>query len=236
MGGFKLKKKIMSTGNVIIRPKPQDIPITLKQVSRYAGGSRYRMDTDMGKKAASVLEEAINLIDPALIYSVHGISQLHNDIRTGLLLPENAEEAPKVAVCICTLGPKLETAVSEAMQSGDGLHGVLLDAAGVGLLESLGQLSFSDIRTAARIHNLYAGCRSGPGYNLVPMEAQIHLFSMVDSTDIGVSLTNSLVMIPSKSLSFFVVLYKTPQAETDAYKCRACNLMDCPYRIGKARD
>jgi cobalamin-dependent methionine synthase I len=153
-------------------------------------------------------------------------------MRTGLLLAENSEEAPKIAGCICTLGPKLETSVSEAMQTGDGLRGVLLDAAGVGLLESLGNLSFAHVRNEARKNNLFAGCRSGPGYNHVPMEAQIHLFSMVDSTGIGVSLMNSLVMIPAKSLSFFVVLHKKPHAETDAYKCRACDLTDCPYRIG----
>lgn len=221
----------MSTGNVIIRPKPQDLAVTIKQVARYTGGSRYRMDADMEKKAGSVLEEAINLIDPALVYSVHEISQLHYDMHTGLLLSENTEEAPKIAGCICTLGPKLETSVSEAMQTGDGLRGVLLDAAGVGLLESLGNLSFAHVRNEARKNNLFAGCRSGPGYNQVPMEAQIHLFSMVDSTGIGVSLMNSLVMIPAKSLSFFVVFYKKPHAESDAYKCRACDLTDCPYRI-----
>jgi hypothetical protein len=222
----------MNTGNVIIRPKPQDLAVTIKQVARYTGGSRYRMDADMEKMAVSVLEETINLIDPALVYSVHEISQLHYDMRTGLLLSENTEEAPKIAGCICTLGPKLETSVSEAMQTGDGIRGVLLDAAGIGLLESLGNLSFAHVRNEARKNNLFAGCRSGPGYNQVPMEAQIHLFSMVDSTGIGVSLMNSLVMIPAKSLSFYVVLHKKPHAETDAYKCRACDLTDCPYRLG----
>jgi hypothetical protein len=76
-------------------------------------------------------------------------------------LPENTEEISKVAACICTLGPKLDMAVNEAMQAGDGLHAALLDAAGVGLLESLGHLSFSHICTEARKHNLFAGCRSG---------------------------------------------------------------------------
>jgi hypothetical protein len=232
MGGYNIKKKHMTSDNIIIRPKPLDLAITVKQVARYAGGSRYRMDADMEKKALSVLEEAINLIDPALVYSIHEISHLHYDIRTGLFLPENTDETPKVAGCICTLGPKLETAVSEAMQTGDGLHGALLDAAGVGLLESLGHLSFSHIRTEARQHNLYAGCRSGPGYNHVPMEAQVHLFSMADPTDIGVSLTRSFVMIPSKSLSFFVVLHKHSHGDTDGYKCGVCDLADCPYRIG----
>jgi hypothetical protein len=47
-------------------------------------------------------------------------------------LPENADEASEVAVCICTLGTDLDFAVHEAMKAGDGLCAALLDAAGVG--------------------------------------------------------------------------------------------------------
>jgi hypothetical protein len=222
----------MTTRNIIIRPKPQDLSITVKLVARYAGGSRYHMDADMKKKTVSVLEKAGNLIHPAFVYSVHEISQLHNEIRTGLFLPKNATETPKVSACICTLGPKLDMEVGEAMKAGDGLHAALLDAAGVGFLESLGHLSFSHIRDQARNYDLFAGCRLGPGYNQVPMEAQIHLFSMVDSKGIGVSLMNSLVMFPAKSLSYFVVFHKQSHLQTDAYKCGVCDLVDCPYRIG----
>jgi hypothetical protein len=226
----------MSTKSIIIRPKPQDLSITLKQVARYAGGSRYRMDENMEKKTVLVLEEALNLVDPALVYSVHDISELPNNIRTGLSLPENADEAPEVAVCICTIGPKFDIAVTEAMKAGDGLRASLLDATGVGLLESLGHLSFSYIRSKARHNDLFAGCRAGPGYNHMPMEAQIHLFSMVNSAGIGVSLMDSLVMIPAKSLSFLVIFYKKPPVKNDVYKCSVCNLTECPYRIAQAKD
>jgi hypothetical protein len=220
----------MSTGNIIIRPKPLDLSITMKQVARYAGGSRYRMDERIKKKTALVLKEAENLILPAFVYSVHEISEICNETRAGLFLPDNDIEISKVAACICTLGAKLDMAIGETIQAGDGLHAALLDAAGVALLESLAHLSFSHIRDHAQKYKLFAGCRSGPGYNHVPMEAQNHLFSLVDSTSIGVCLMNSLAMTPPKSLSFFVVLYKNSNV-TDTYKCNACNQKDCPYRI-----
>ena len=224
----------MSTGNVILRPEPRELSLTVKQVARYSGGSRYRMSPDMEKKAGSVLKKAFFLIEPALVYSVHDLSQLSKEIRTGLLLPESSDQAPEMAACICTLGRELEMGASEAMKSGDGLHAVLLDAAGVGLLESLGHISLSRIRSEARKRSLYAGCRLGPGYNRVPLQAQVHLFSMVDAKAVGVSLMNSMVMIPAKSLSFFVIFYRHPIAEKDVYKCEACELTDCPYRIGSA--
>jgi hypothetical protein len=220
----------MSTGNIIIRPKPQDLSITMKQVARYAGGSRYRMDKRIKKKTSLVLEEAGNLIVPAFVYSIYEISELCDETRAGLFLPANDIEISKVAACICTLGAKFDMAIGETMQAGDGLHAALLDAAGVSFVESLGHLSFSYIRDQARNYKLFAGCRSGPGYNHVPMEAQNHLFSLVDSTSIGVCLMNSLAMTPTKSLSFFVVLYKNPNV-TDTYKCGTCNQKDCPYRI-----
>jgi cobalamin-dependent methionine synthase I len=98
------------------------------------------------------------------------------------------------------------------------------------LLESLGHLSFSHVRNQARKYNLFAVCRLGPGYNHVAMEAQNHLFSLVDSTSIGVFLMNSLTMTPAKSLSFFVVFYKKPNV-ANTYKCGTCDQRDCPYRI-----
>lgn len=220
-----------STKRFIIRPKPQDLSITVNLLARYAGGSRYRMDKDMEKKAVLVLEEANNLIDPALVYSVHDISRLDKDFPMELLLPENGEKAQKLSVCVCTLGPKLETEVVQAMKSGDVLRGMLLDAAGVGMLESLGNLSFSHVHREARKYDLFAGCRFGPGYNRVPMETQVNLFALVDAAAIGVSLTRSLVMIPAKSLSFFVVFYKEPHSKSNTYKCGTCDLKECSYRI-----
>lgn len=224
----------MIYGNVIIRPKPQELTVTVKQIARYSGGSRYRMNAVMKKKALLILEKASNLIEPALVYSVHDISLLKKEIRSELLLPENADHAPKLAVCICTLGSKLETAVREAMKSGDALPAVLLDAAGVGFLESLGVLALSHIRNEAKKHNLHTGCRLGPGYNQVPIEAQVHLFSLTNPEGIGVSLSDSMVMNPAKSLSFYIIFYTHPYAESDIYKCATCDLANCPYRIGSA--
>lgn len=220
--------------NVIIRPKAQELAITVKQIARYSGGSRYRMNPGMQKKALPILKKASNLIEPALVYSVHEISHLKKEIRSKLLLPENMDHAPKLAVCICTLGPKLEAAVSEAMKSGDALHAVLLDSAGVGFLESLGALALSHIRNEAKKHHLHTGCRLGPGYNHVPIEAQVHLFSLTNPEGIGVSLMDSMVMNPAKSLSFYVIFYTHPHAESDIYKCATCDLANCPYRISPA--
>lgn len=216
---------------IITRPKPEDLPLTLKQIARYAGGTRYRMDDEMKKLAASIMDKAKRLVFPALVYAVHDVSDLKKDIRDKLFSFGPSEDVSKVAACVCTLGPNLETEVNKMMKNGSALEGLFFYAAGVGLLESLANLSFAHITTLARNCDLYPGCRFGPGFNNIPMDFQAYLFSMVDSANIGVSLTDSMVMIPAKSWSFFVFLHKKAPPETNVNKCYRCSMETCPYRI-----
>lgn len=218
------------TENIIIRPNPEDLFLTLKQLARYAGGSRYRMDKNMEKMVESIPDMAKELVSPAFIYTVHDASGLKNDLHKRVSFFETVNDISKIAVCICTLGPKLENEVGKMMQTGSSLEAVFLDAAGVGLLESLGNLSYFQICGEAEKYDLFAGCRLGPGYNQVPMDFQMDIFSMVDSNRIGVSLTDSMVMVPVKSLSFFVFFHNKTPAKTDGYKCSTCSLENCVYR------
>jgi hypothetical protein len=219
--------------NIIIKPEPEDLFLSPAQIARYAGGSRYRMDAAMEKTAGAILDKAKELVSPAAVYAVHDLSGLKKDILERFAIPETCDDIFQLCVCICTLGAKLEKQVSKMMKIGSGLEAVFLDAAGVGLLESLGNLSFSHICAQARKDDLFAGCRLGPGYGNVSMNIQKHLFSMVDSSGIGVSLTDSMVMVPAKSLSFFVFFHQKPQKEADGYKCSKCSLENCLYRIAE---
>ncbi len=217
--------------NVVIRPGPEELFLTRAQIARYAGGTRFRMDASMKKIADSIMDKAKELVSPAVVYSVHDVSELEKNMRIRFSLPEAGSDIVKAAFCISTLGARLENTVTEMMEKGSGLEALLLDAAGIGMLESVGNLSFLHICEQAEKEGLFAGCRIGPGYGNVPMDTQRPLFSMTDSSAIGVSLTDSLVMVPGKSLSFFVFFHKNPQQSVDAYKCSMCGLENCPYRL-----
>lgn len=73
--------------------------------------------------------------------------------------------------------------------------------------------------------------RFSPGYGDVPLSVQNELLTVLDSNrKIGVSLTDSLLMTPSKSVSAFIGLGKSGCIHIDR-ECELCAKKDCEYRL-----
>ena len=72
--------------------------------------------------------------------------------------------------------------------------------------------------------------RFSPGYGDLPLEVQRTLFSLLEPMrHIGLSLTDSLLMSPTKSVTAFVGLTEMPtQVHPD--KCALCEKKDCAFR------
>ena len=72
--------------------------------------------------------------------------------------------------------------------------------------------------------------RFSPGYGDLPLEAQREVFALLDCPrKIGLTLTDSLQMSPSKSVTAFAGI--TDEAETAKNnKCARCGSIDCAYR------
>lgn len=209
---------------IIIQTDPKDILISPEQVARYAGGSRYRPDDEMATLIETALETAMARIAPAFAYALHEVDP-----------PSNAEAdggGPiHRAAAVCTLGPDLEAEAKQLGAAGDPVAALFLDAAGTAMLEALAGRARSHLADAAREAGLYAGNRYGPGYCGMAMTDQPLLFGQVDAARIGVRLTESGMMIPVKSLSFWVDWQTAPSAASETYKCRRCTLKECAYRM-----
>jgi Vitamin B12 dependent methionine synthase, activation domain len=217
--------------------KQEELVIPLSEVARYAGGSRYRMDSKMEAIARSMLQRAKLLSRPAFGYSIRKIIDtipdkgilIENDVL--IPLPTNIpQELTHIVTVVCTIGPDLEKEVSSLNAKGEHLNALYLDASGVALLEDTAQKAHEQVCRPAYKKRLYAGCRWEPGCDKLPMEAQKVLFDLVDVSAIGVELTQSGVMLPLKSLSFWSPLSKLPLVPADRNKCRTCGLKDCIYR------
>jgi len=76
--------------------------------------------------------------------------------------------------------------------------------------------------------------RISPGYAGWDTAEQAALFGLCPGGRIGVSLNESCVMTPGKSISFLVGV--GPEARVDHYftQCRRCWMRDCSYRRAPA--
>ena len=228
-----------AAASVTIRLAAETLSADPGQVNRYAGGSRYRPDGARRGLAREALAAAGQLITPALVYAVHPVSsrspsgrvELHNGCSVSL--PAGVTDSPTacLAALVCTLGPGLEEACRRLHRQGQVLEALFLDAAGTALLEALGERAYDLLGARARPQGLFLWCRFAPGYESIPLTEQALLFRLVDAAAIKVRLNRHLVMTPNKSLSFFVTLTDEKSSAQNIYKCQACSIKDCRYRL-----
>ncbi len=224
--------------STIIRFSAEAIWATPEEVMRYLAGSGYKGDSGLHGPTTATIELAIRLASPVLTYALHGVRAMETH---GKLLLENgfclevphAESDPDIrylAACVCSLGGDIENACFRLTNQGQRFQAMLLDAAGVGLLDALANRSHEHLRERAKELQLFPGCPFGPGYDGMPIETQSLLFRLVDAGAIRVKLNDSLVMEPMKSLSFFVRLSARENPRGPLFKCRRCELRDCQFR------
>jgi hypothetical protein len=100
-----------------------------------------------------------------------------------------------------TLGPKLEEKVKVLFDEGKPAEGYILDTAGSIAVTQAGDILWSRIRQDAASREFKKGLRRTPGCMGVAMETQRWIFEKLDDS-LGITLTESCMMVPRKSLSF----------------------------------
>jgi hypothetical protein len=146
---------------------------------------------------------ALTLVRPASLWTVIDYKETNrHPVFAGAI---------RVALCLCTIGPALEAAVAELMET-DVLRGLILDAFGSQAVAEISRQTERNVAARARELGLVPSKRFAPGYRSWPVEEQAFLFSRLPADRIGVRLTDSYMMIPRKSYSFRVNFCAGPAA------------------------
>ena len=150
----------------------------------------------------------------------------------GPLLPPLLTEAKELAAVVCTIGPKLEKQVTDYSKSGETLRGMILDGIGSAAVDMLNQEACRLIASEASSRGHQASSPVNPGMPGLPITEQWNLLELVNTPEIGVSLTSSGIMVPRKSASMVIGIGPQMTTWTPAEVCARCNLKKtCPYRI-----
>ncbi len=146
----------------------------------------------------------------------------------------------EVAVFLCTAGKGIEDLSRELMAGGDPFTGFVADTLGSLVVEAaVDRLQDALERQVAargqRITNRYS-----PGYCEWHVSEQQKLFRLLPPGYCGVTLTDTSLMSPIKSVSGFIGV--GPEVRRAPYTCDLCQLKDCLYgrraaseRAGSAR-
>ena len=207
-----------------IEPDPDELSRLLGRKNGVAAGAPA---ADAAGKIGAALEAAMEqsrvLIEPKAIYvDAAGKDLPGSEMFAGL---------ERVAFCVCTIGPKLEERVTALTKEGDMLAAVVLDAIGSAAAEAVARYSNDRIEEMAAADGLKTSCRASPGYGDWDVKEQKNLFDLVPAGRIGVTLTDSSMMVPRKSVSFAVHIAEEPVRLRSEGSCRNCDMETCPYRI-----
>lgn len=81
-----------------------------------------------------------------------------------------------------------------------------------------------------QLEGLYLRPRFSPGYGDLPLHFQRPLLECLEAGKrIGLGLTDSMLMTPSKSVSAIIGLTEDKKSCT-VHRCAACGKLDCPFR------
>lgn len=127
-------------------------------------------------------------------------------------------QAKKVAICICTIGPQIESESARLMKNDELMMGLILDAIGSEAVEQVARQTDRILCAKAQDMDLWPSKRFSPGYKSWSIEEQRYIFREIPGEEIGVKLNASCMMIPRKSVSFRINFYKTKGLSTRSFR------------------
>ena len=137
-------------------------------------------------------------------------------------------EAAAAALFICTAGPEVGERSRRSMSGGDLLRGYVYDVIGSEIAENAAERMQDSLRAAAAATGMNITNRFSPGYCGWNVEEQHMLFSFFPDNYCGITLTDSALMNPVKSVSGIIGLGN--RVRLREYPCRHCGEMNCIYR------
>ncbi|MBO4733379.1 MAG: Vitamin B12 dependent methionine synthase activation subunit [Clostridia bacterium] len=205
-------------------------PVCKKEILRYAG-CKTESDLPQGLLESS-LDEAKNLLTYKVCYTSLDIKITGENCDFGLFsvksgaLAKNLAKAEKAVLFAATVGVGIDRLI-EKYGAVSPAKAVLFQAIGAERIEALCDTFCTEVQSKT---GLYVLPRFSPGYGDFALQSQKDIFSLLNCRKlIGLTLNDSLIMSPSKSVTAIAGLTKKPQ-DGGFDKCRVCKNTDCVYR------
>ena len=199
-------------------PDKSDFSPDMKETARYLGYSRFvSPDQDVSGLMEKAAREMAEVMKAQAVFEMFDLTMTSTDSATVELsfadvtlqsqdLGRNLAGCQRVALLAATLGPQVD-ALIRRHSSLDPVYASILQATGAMFIEELVDITNSEIKKIAEAAGLKTKPRYSPGYGDVPLEVQKDFFRLLPCTRIGLTLMDTLIMAPEKSVTAFVGLF-----------------------------
>lgn len=181
--------------------------------------------------AKSKAAPKISFVKKEILNFKPGSFELYGNITlTSKELSSYIKGATHIYAYLVTIGKDVEDAATFHMDSDDHLTGYLLDRIASFAVESMAKNMESALRSALAPEGLSVSMRFSPGYCDWPLEDQFKLAQVIDFSKAGVTLSETCMMIPKKSISAVVGIGPKELFSKLISPCTICNMKVCDYR------
>ena len=208
---------------VFIQKYPPEDPriasVNVRELLRYAG-HRAEAEDELRELLSSVIEEALPALTYQVCYRRMPLAELPA-LQASKGLTRSLRGSREVVLFGATVGLELDRLIARYQRISPA-RALLFHALGAERIECLCDAFCGEFPGATT--------RFSPGYGDFPLSAQRDLFALLDcSRKIGLTLNESLIMSPSKSVT--AIFGVDPCEAAAPAGCAACTKQDCSFKI-----
>lgn len=209
-----------------------------REIYRYLGYGNQEPDGDTEKLVEECLRELLASVRPRFFsreYLLTLTQDGHIDavcfsVRSETLW-KNLKGCEKIILFAATLGTGVDLLLRRYSRLSMS-RAVILQAAGAAVIEAYCDEENERLREEYERQGYYLRPRFSPGYGDFPLAVQPALLGALEAEKrVGITLTDSLLMIPSKSVTA-VIGAGRQRAGCTVKGCEVCEKRDCLYRRG----
>lgn len=209
-----------------------------KEILRYLGYGRHEADETVMRLILECWGELSDAAAPKWTSRIYDVSFYDEDGIDAVCfqtrsrnLRKNLEDCGQILLFAATLGASVDLLVQKYNRLSVS-KAVILQAAATAMLEDYCDEQNEQLKDTYEAKGWYLRPRFSPGYGDFPLECQTRLLGALEAGKrIGITLTDSLLMLPSKSVSAVMGMSRIKRSCT-VKGCEACGKKDCAYRRG----
>lgn len=227
--------------NISARPR-----VDRAEMLRYLGYGGQAIDAQLERRIELCIEQLELSINPKGVRRTFRVDATATDNEglpciqlegteitlTGRDIYRHLKDASFCTVIACTLGMDCERRL-RTLASQQALDAALLDAACSSYIEAAVEQMDRDVRARAAEAGLNANWRFSPGYGDCPLSAQPSILAALNASRLlGLTVTTTNLLMPTKSVTAFIGLFDGPVHDTNTRPtCNICRLRpSCAFR------
>ena len=212
------------------------IQVSNREIWRYLGYRGMEPDPKVQAVIDEVLQELERIVRPGSQYRMEPFSaESENILHLGPITVQSVDLAKTMNSCshVILIGATLGAAPDQLIrryEKIDMLRASIAQAASAAMIEAYLDDVQEELGRIYQAKGLYMRPRYSPGYGDLSLTIQKDMLAVLEMPKcLGVTLTDGLLMVPSKSITAIIGLASVPVSCTSV-SCALCGKENCAYR------